>query len=254
MEPSPAPPSINVAVLEAESSSSSPTDPGLLAKKVARTPGHVDSPGWESRMAALQVGAQHNDSSPQGAALLARKVERQRDQALGASLNRPVGSAAESALPGGSDLHRPPMPSRLVTPEPQQEPPEMLGGGAAAERPVPAPLNMSVLSEAGPADSSPIGAGLLAKKIARQKEGLDATCVRSGDQTKVDSPGWEVRMKSLETGNDAALADSSPQGAALLARKVERQNQALDGALRRPPDTGELQRPTPPSRLAGGSR
>ena len=93
-----------------------------------------------------------------------------------------------------------------------------------------------------------------AKKIARQKEGLDATCVRSGDQTKVDSPGWEVRMKSLETGNDAALADSSPQGAALLARKVERQNQALDGALRRPPDTGELQRPTPPSRLAGGSR
>ena len=81
-----------------------------------------------------------------------------------------------------------------------------------------------------------------------------ATCVRSGDQTKVDSPGWEVRMKSLETGNDAALADSSPQGAALLARKVERQNQALDGALRRPPDTGELQRPTPPSRLAGGSR
>lgn len=203
-------------------------------------------------MAALQVDAQHNDSSPQGAALLARKVERQRDQALGASLNRPVGSAAESALPGGSDLHRPPMPSRLVTPEPQQEPPEMLGG--AAERPVPAPLNMSVLSEAGPADSSPIGAGLLAKKIARQKEGLDATCVRSGDQTKVDSPGWEVRMKSLETGSDAALADSSPQGAALLARKVERQNQALDGALRRPPDTGELQRPTPPSRLAGGSR
>ena len=61
-------------------------------------------------MAALQVDAQHNDSSPQGAALLARKVERQRDQALGASLNRPVGSAAESALPGGSDLHRPPMP------------------------------------------------------------------------------------------------------------------------------------------------
>ena len=55
---------------------------------------------------------------------------------------------------------------------------------------MPAPLNMSVLSEAGPADSSPIGAGLLAKKIARQKEELDATCVRSGDQTKVDSPGW----------------------------------------------------------------
>ena len=72
MDPSPNPPSINVAVLEAESSSSSPTDAGL-AKKVARTPGHVDSPGWESRMAALQVGAQHNDSSPQGAALLGGK-------------------------------------------------------------------------------------------------------------------------------------------------------------------------------------
>ena len=56
-----------------ESSSSSPTDAGL-AKKVARTPGHVDSPGWESRMAALQVDAQHNDSSPQGAALLARAL------------------------------------------------------------------------------------------------------------------------------------------------------------------------------------
>ena len=100
------------------------------------------------------------------------------------------------------------------------------------------PPSINVILEAESSSSSPTDAGL-AKKVARTPAG-------------VDSPGWESRMAALQVG--AQHNDSSPQGAALLARKVERQNQALDGALRRPPDTGELQRPTPPSRLAGGSR
>jgi len=114
----PTPSPIRVDLHESDSdihSNSSPLGAALLQRKVERQTHPelqasslrptqpLDSPGWESRMQQMKGDADPTqNSSPLGTALLARKVERQREQ-----LDKPLPRSGDAA-PGGDELQKPP--------------------------------------------------------------------------------------------------------------------------------------------------
>ena len=114
----PTPSPIRVDLQESDSdihSNSSPFGAALMQRKVERQahpelqdsllrPSQpLDSPGWESRMQQMKADADPTqNSSPLGTALLARKVERQKEQ-----LDRPLPRSGD-VMPGGGELQRPP--------------------------------------------------------------------------------------------------------------------------------------------------
>jgi len=128
------------------------------------------------------------------------------------------------------------------------KPPPVFGG-----KPKPSPIRID-LQEQGDSEihsnSSPLGAALLNRKVERQTHPeLQSSALRPTQQVP-DSPGWESRVQQLK-GEADPTQNSSPQGAALLARKMERQKERLDRPMPRSGDTspgsGELQKPPPRS-------
>jgi len=126
--------------------------------------------------------------------------------------------------------------------------------------------------------SSPMGQGLLARKMERQMdaeqksargegrplpEGLqrpkpsnlqipgtptDDLKAPAALQSGLQSPAYEKigQIQQLQLGDDP-LKDSSPLGAALLARKAQRQQE--EGVTPRPPsELGQMQPPPAPAR------
>ena len=120
----------------------------------------------------------------------------------------------------------------------QQEP--------AMVRPKPTPIRVADLGSepADPSiDSSPLGYQLMQRKIERQtNKEVQGTSARPENARvspacsvgSCDSPGWETNFNRIREADDPrAASNSSPQGAALLSRKIERQQQQLDKPLPR---------------------
>jgi len=123
-------------------------------------------------------------------------------------------------------------------------------------RPTPSPIRVDLMHPSDSdihSNSSPLGAALMQRKVERQTHPeLAVNGQRPTDVQPLDSPGWESRMHQLKSDSDLSKSNSSPLGTALMARKVERQNEALDrqlprvGAAQAPATSGdELQRPPP---------
>ena len=133
-----------------------------------------------------------------------------------------------------------------------EAPSELPEGEIMAGRSKPAPLRMAELGKPSDSsrDSSPMGAALMARKAERQKDSSLQGSMASPDG-ECDSPGWETNFSRMQE-EDSGLRqhNSSPQGAALLRKKIERQHHGEPM-----PRAGELQQPArrPPQQLSAGS-
>ena len=121
-----------------------------------------------------------------------------------------------------------------------EAPSELPEGEMMAGRSKPAPLGMTELGKpSDPSlDSSPMGAALMARKAERLKDPSQQGSLASPDGG-CDSPGWETNFSRIrEEDSGLRQHNSSPQGAALLRKKIERQHHG-----ERMPRSGELQQP-----------
>lgn len=117
---------------------------------------------------------------------------------------------------------------------------EMVPEGAMAGRSKPAPLRTTELGKPpDPSmDSSPVGAALMARKAERQKDPSLQSSMASPDGG-CDSPGWQTNFSRIrEEDSGLRQNNSSPQGSALLRKKIERQHHGEPV-----PRSGELQQP-----------
>ena len=230
------------------------------------------SPGLAARTQALAMGEDPTlDSSPQGSALLARKMAQQQDH----TMPRPPAYQAcppsplslSDAPPLDGEVMAPPMPASLARLAQEDDPTRNMSPGLAAR-------TQALARGEDPTEASiPQGAALLARKMARQQgqqpaegwadprapayqacppsplslsdappmpmasplaSGLatrEAQLAQEDDPTRNMSPGLAARTQALARGEDPTEA-SSPQGAALLARKMARQQ---EHAVPRPP-------------------
>ena len=139
---------------------------------------------------------------------------------------------------------------------------EQPAGQMMAGRNKPEPLRMAGLGEpsnqGSPINSSPLDAALMARKAERQGEGVGSLLASSPrpDGT-CDSPGWQTNFSRIKEDSDPRNNNSSPQGSALLRKKIERQRHAegrptpnsgeseLQQPARRPPGSDQLQPPSP---------
>eukprot|EP00320_Phaeocystis_rex_P021159 CAMPEP_0119061250 /NCGR_PEP_ID=MMETSP1178-20130426/5069_1 /TAXON_ID=33656 /ORGANISM="unid sp, Strain CCMP2000" /LENGTH=145 /DNA_ID=CAMNT_0007042441 /DNA_START=91 /DNA_END=528 /DNA_ORIENTATION=+ len=103
----------------------------------------------------------------------------------------------------------------------------------------PAPIRVAELVDPS-VDSSPLGAALMQRKAERQGDkSLQGSLPRPDG--RCDSPGWETNFSRIREDSDpGAGRNSSPQGTALLRKKIERQNHTEGKPM---PRAGELQRP-----------
>ena len=117
----------------------------------------------------------------------------------------------------------------------------------------PAPIRLAELGEQSDpaADSSPLGAALMQRKAERQNDkSLQGSIPRP--EGGCDSPGWETNFSRIREDSDpGAGRNSSPQGSALLRKKIERQNhtEGEGKPMQRPPQLSpgsELQMPPSP--------
>ena len=108
---------------------------------------------------------------------------------------------------------------------------EQPAGQMMAGRNKPEPLRMAGLGEpsnqGSPINSSPLDAALMARKAERQGEGVGSLLASSPrpDGT-CDSPGWQTNFSRIKEDSDPRNNNSSPQGSALLRKKIERQQHA----------------------------
>ena len=124
-------------------------------------------------------------------------------------------------------------------------------GERMAGRSKPAPTELDKAADVS-SDSSPMGTALMARKAQRHR---DPSSPRQASMASPDggrdSPGWETNFHRLLSEENSGLREnnSSPHGAALLRKKVDRQHHGKPM-----PRSGELQQPARrPLQLSPGS-
>ena len=121
-----------------------------------------------------------------------------------------------------------------------EAPSELPEGEMMAGRSKPAPLGIAELGKpSDPSlDSSPMGAALMQKDPSQQGS-------MASPGGGCDSPGWETNFSRIrEEESGLRQHNSSPQGAALLRKKIEQQHHG-----ERMPRPGELQHQQPARRM-----
>jgi len=131
---------------------------------------------------------------------------------------------------------------------------ELPEGERMVGRSKPAQLRTTELVKAADVslDSSPMGTALMARKAQRHR---DPSSTRQASMASPDggrdSPGWETNFRRLLCEENSGLREnnSSPHGAALLRKKVDRQHHGKPM-----PRSGGLQQPAMrPLQLSPGS-
>ena len=133
----------------------------------------------------------------------------------------------------------------------EAEPSETPEAEIMVGRTKPAPVRVAELGEqTDPSlDTSPLGAALMARKAERQNDKtLQGSLPRPDGGC--DSPGWETNFSRIREDSDTRQNNSSPQGTALMRKKMERQQNTEGKAM---PRSGELERPQRPPKLSPGA-